>query len=234
MGYGTGPYGGSPPDFSANTLPDDGIAKRGALPDEQLAIDAASEPSAGDTPSMVSLEFSIKRGAHGSSTINPVVTPSAELLRAFEAVQDSLTKVEILAANVLEASQENIQNRFGIGGNFPPEEIEQLPLSSEDERNLKDLMETLGRQTPLPGNGAAEAVTATVKARTLGQKIQDQVAKRTDEFATGFFNKFGEGLAIVAAAYVCMGQSTLGSLGSALVDLAEKAYHWLTLAGIVN
>jgi hypothetical protein len=167
--------------------------------------------------------------AHGrsvSAAATATVIHSPELLRAFEAVKTSLREVETLAAVVLSS-----YDRLGIGGNFPPEPIDELLLGGDELRDLRELISALKKQTVIPGS---EAILAAAKSETLGGKLLEQAQKRADEFASGFFNRLGENTAnIVFPILILIGVSTLFALSKALIALGHAAQTWLKLAGMI-
>jgi hypothetical protein len=123
-------------------------------------------------------------------------------------------------------------DRDGIGGNFPPEPIEDAPLSAAEWSELRQLVVVLRSQKATPEQKPTEAMEAENRLKVFADKIRSFLGSCMDDYRSGFIRGLG-GLtaAGTVSAVVLYGHSALSHLSDLLARLSGAVRSWLHLLG---
>jgi hypothetical protein len=151
------------------------------------------------------------------------ITPSQNILTAFAAMQERVGVLEDLMAWMPSP------DRHGIGGNFPPEPIEDAPLSGAEWSELRQLVVVLRSQTAIPEEKPVKAIEAEGRLKVFADKIRSFLGRWT----SGVVNVLSEAVAAEAVHWwtVHYGHSALSHLAEVLASSSDAVQSWLHLLG---
>jgi hypothetical protein len=158
----------------------------------------------------------------------PTITPSPELQAAFDAMGVRLSTLEDFIRWI------PTPERDGIGGNFPPEALDEEPLSRAEWAELRQLIGELKAQPVVPQQQTpAEAIEAPSRLRYFAGKIASFLGRFLQDYSSGLAKKMGEATAtVVTAWFLCLlGQKVLQSLADELIRTSDAVEKWLRLLG---
>ena len=155
------------------------------------------------------------------------VTPSQDNVTAFEEMRERVKVLEDLIAWMPP------QDRHGIGGNFPPEPIEDAPLTGAEWSELRQLVVVLRSQTALPEQKPVEAIEAKSRLKAIADKILSFLGRCADDYRSGFFTQLGKRSAdaVAVTAVLLCGHSTLSHLADVLMSSSDAVQAWLHTLG---
>jgi hypothetical protein len=140
------------------------------------------------------------------------VTPSQDLLIAFAEVQERVRVLEGLMAWMPPP------DRNGIGGNFPPEPIEDVPLSATEWSELRRFVVVLRSQKATPEQTPIEAMEVESRLKAFADRIRSFLGRCADDYRSGFIRGLGT---LTTGAAVLYGHSALSHLADVLAGLSD-------------
>lgn len=167
---------------------DQGAFNTFAFNESSLAIPVTNRPTASTTPVSVSMPVTIeltgRLSARSQGRAELRVTPSRDLEEAYQAMQ---SRVKALEDFIIP-----LTNRLGIGGNFPPEPLEDSPVSGRDLIELSKEAALVRRQEVVPTGDLKSVIDAPKKIESVADKIRAFLQRRGEDFSGGIAKKAGE------------------------------------------
>lgn len=116
----------------------------------------------------------------GAEHVNALIAE----IQARYAVKESVTEAQIV---LNDAPPANAQ----MGHNNPPDDIEDIPYTKEDEELIARVLQDLADETEKAKPDASTVVQIKATLQGITTKIDDWIARRGVEIRSGFFGAFG-------------------------------------------
>jgi hypothetical protein len=150
------------------------------------------------------------------------VTPSQDPVATYAVVQEGVDDLEGLAVWMAP------QDRHGIGGNFPPEAIEDAPLSGAEWSELRQIIAVLRSQTVIPEQKPVEAIEAESRLKAFADKIRSFLGRCLDDYRSAVVGAIGTLTVSWAVQY---GHSALSHLSDVLTIVGDAVQAWVHALG---
>jgi hypothetical protein len=179
-----------------------------------------------EPPGRIEIPAAASGRSFSSGRATATVTPSQELQAAFASMQERVKVLEDLLAWM------SPPDRHGIGANFPPEPIDDAPLSSAEWSDLRQDIVVLRSQEVVPAQQPTKAIEAESLLRAYANKIRSFLSRLVEEYSSSLAQRLGDLSAVaLPAALVFYGHGALSHLSNVLVSVSEAVQSWLHLLG---
>ena len=208
-----------------------------ALPGARMGFSAGNfgtpEEAPADTvmhrPPNLLLNLSSVSSTRTSGTGTPSLTPSKEIVSAFEAMQERIRVLEIALSRMPPPPA-------GLGHNNPPEPIENIPLSAAEWAETGQLLAILKEQKVVPAHEPIEAKAAASRLKVIGGNVLSFLGRHSEEFSSEFAKKAGATAGVAAPGVVVYvlahyGEASLKTFATDLIEVHNLVEAWVHLLG---